>query len=135
MLFSLDFFTEFSYFWLQMKQKVLYLKVGQCAFQKPKQEVCAKAMYVHIGQDFLVPMRDIICIFDFDTATYSRHTKKLVNRLTREGRVIELYDDLPKAGVLCASPLGEHLYISQLSSATLLKRCESGLDAFSEVPL
>lgn len=84
-------------------------------------------MYVHIGQDFIVPTKSIVCIFDMDTATWSKHTRALVQRLDREGRTVELFDDLPRAGVLCAGELGEHLYISGLSSATLQKRAELGV--------
>ncbi len=29
-------------------------------------------MYVHIGQDYMVPVRSIVCIFDMDTATRSK---------------------------------------------------------------
>ena len=31
-------------------------------------------MYVHIGQDYMVPVRSIVCIFDMDTATASGRT-------------------------------------------------------------
>ena len=86
-------------------------------------------MYVHIGQDFIVPIRSIVCIFDMDTATWSRHTRALVQRLAKEGRTVELFDDLPRAGVLCASELGEHLYLSGLSSVTLQRLAEQGMAA------
>lgn len=83
-------------------------------------------MYVHIGQDYMVPVRSIVCIFDMDTATASGRTRRLLERLTREGRVVDLGDDLPKSAVLCMGALGEILYISQISSRTLQKRAEEG---------
>lgn len=89
------------------------------------------AVYVHIGQDFIVPTKSIVCIIDMDTSTWSKHTRALVQRLVREGRTVELFDDLPRAGVLCAGELGEHLYLSGLSSATLQKRAEQGVSAFA----
>ena len=79
-------------------------------------------MYVHIGQDFIVPTKSIVCIIDMDTSTWSKHTRALVQRLAREGRTVELFDDLPRAGVLCAG---------ELSSATLQKRAEQGVSAFA----
>ncbi len=88
-------------------------------------------MYVHIGQDFIVPTRSILCIFDMDTATWSKHTRALVQRFSKEGRTVELFDDLPRAGVLCSGELGEHLYLSGLSTATLQKRAEQGVAAHS----
>lgn len=79
-------------------------------------------MYVHIGQDYMVPLRSIVCIFDMDTATASGRTRRLLERLSQEGRVVDLCGDLPKSAVLCTGELGEILYISQISSRTLQKR-------------
>ena len=84
---------------------------------------------MHIGQDFIVPTKSILCIIDMDTSTWSKHTRNLIQRLTKDGRVVELFDDLPRAGVLCESALGEHLYLTGLSSATLQKRAVQGLAA------
>ena len=84
-------------------------------------------MYVHIGQDYMVPVRSIISIFDMDTATYARSTRGLLTRLEKEGRVVTLFDDLPKSAVLCTSELGEILYITQISSTALQRRIESGV--------
>ena len=84
-------------------------------------------MYVHIGQDYMVPVRSIISIFDMDTATYARSTRGLINRLEKEGRVVTVFDDLPKSAGLCTSELGEILYITQISSTALQRRIESGV--------
>ena len=84
-------------------------------------------MYVHIGQDYMVPVRSIISIFDMDTATNARSTRGMINRLEKEGRVVIVFDDLPKSGVLCMSDLGEILYITQISSTALQRRIESGV--------
>lgn len=81
-------------------------------------------MFVHLGQDYIVPVKSIITIFDMDTATTSRHTRAFIARLEREQKVVPLFDDLPKAAVLCETQLGERLYISQISSATLCARAE-----------
>lgn len=83
-------------------------------------------MYVHIGQDYMIPVRSVVCIFDMDTATASVRTRRLLERLNREGRVVDLCEDLPRAAVLCTSELGEILYISPISSRTLQKRVEEG---------
>lgn len=87
-------------------------------------------MYLHIGQDYMVPTRSIVCIFDMDTATNARSTRGLIARLEQEGRVIPVFDDLPKAAVLCVSELGELLYLSQSSPAALQRRAEAGLSGF-----
>ena len=79
-------------------------------------------MYLHLGMDYIVPETSIICIFDMDTATLSKHTRALIRRMEDEQRVIPGFVDLPKSAVLCMTELGERLYISQISSATLLQR-------------
>lgn len=75
----------------------------------------------------MVPLRTVVSIFDMDTATVSGRTRRLLERLTEEGRVIDLCDDLPKSAVLCMGEVGEILYISQISSRTLQKRAEDGI--------
>lgn len=79
-------------------------------------------MYLHLGQDYVVPLRQVVCVFDMDTATASKWTQKLVRRLQEEGRIIELYEDLPRAAVLCVGELGEHLFLTELSSRALQGR-------------
>ena len=82
-----------------------------------------------LGRISLFRFGALYVFFDMDTATWSRHTRALVQRLAKEGRTVELFDDLPRAGVLCASELGEHLYLSGLSSVTLQRRAEQGMAA------
>ena len=69
-------------------------------------------MYLHLGQDYIVPLQSVVAVFDMDTATASKRTRLLLERLQDEGRIIELYDDLPRAAVLCENALGETLYLS-----------------------
>lgn len=83
-------------------------------------------MYLHLGQDYIVPLQNVISVFDMDTATVSKRTQRLLARLQDEGRIIELYDDLPRAAVLCGDALGETLYLTQLSPQALQRRAEKG---------
>lgn len=81
-------------------------------------------MYVHLGRDYIVPVRSIIGIFDMDTATVSKYTRAFIARMEREARAIPVFEDLPKSAVLCETELGERLYISQISTSTLAQRVE-----------
>ena len=81
-------------------------------------------MYLHLGQDYIVPLQNVVAVFDMDTATVSGRTQRLLSRLQDQGRSIELYDDLPRAAVLCESALGETLYLTQLSPQALQRRAE-----------
>ncbi len=81
-------------------------------------------MYLHLGQSVVVPFRDILGIFDLDTATASHRTRAFLERAEKEGSMVDLSLDLPKSLVLCQSELGTVAYLSQLSSATLRGRAE-----------
>ncbi len=80
-------------------------------------------MYLHLGQDTVIKMDEIIGIFDMDTSTLSRTTCAYLAACEKKGRVINVSMELPKSFVLCQSDTGEvTVYISQISSSTLLKR-------------
>lgn len=83
-------------------------------------------MYLHLGQDYIVPLQSVVAVFDMDTATASKRTRLLLERLQDEGRIIELYDDLPRAAVLCENALGETLFLTQLSPQAIQRRAEKG---------
>lgn len=84
-------------------------------------------MYLHLGQDVIVPMHSIIGIYDMDTATWSKHTRAFMSALERSGQVRALFDDLPKSCILCQEGGITTLYLSQLSTATLRGRSESDM--------
>ena len=81
-------------------------------------------MYIHLGQETVVKKEDIIGIFDMDNSTVSRHTRKYLNCAERKKEVITITYELPKSFIVCAKPKSKRkkIYISQLSSLTLLKR-------------
>ena len=81
-------------------------------------------MYLHLGQSVVVPHRDVVGIFDLDTATSSHRTRAFLERAEKEGNLVDLSMDLPKSLVLCQSELGMVVYLSQLSSITLRGRAE-----------
>lgn len=82
-------------------------------------------MYLHLGQDVIVPLKNILGIFDMDTATLSKHTRAMIAKLEKNKKVIPIFEDLPKSFILCTDEKnGTVLYISQISTSTLLKRAE-----------
>lgn len=84
-------------------------------------------MYLHVGQTVVIPERDIIGIFDLDNASWSPRTRQFLERAEKEGRVVNAASDLPKSFILRQKQKGESVvYLSQLSSATLKGRSESG---------
>lgn len=79
-------------------------------------------MYLHLGQSTLVKTKDIIGIFDLDTATVAKTTRDFLGKAEKEGRVINVTFELPKSFIVCNEDNEIKVYISQLSSTTLLKR-------------
>lgn len=87
-------------------------------------------MYLHLGQNVMVPFDEIIGIFDLDNTTWSHRTRRFLERAEASGQVITVGDDLPRSFVLCRTGDGENrVYISQLNTVTLLRRVEqNGLE-------
>ena len=84
-------------------------------------------MYLHLGSSVVIPQREILGIYDLDNASWSHITRSFLSTAEKEGRVVSVGDDLPKSFLVCEDRTGEiTVYLSQLSSATLLKRVESG---------
>lgn len=89
-------------------------------------------MYLHLGQDVVVPLSTVIGIFDMDNTTGSHITRTFLKRAEKAGQVVNISDDLPKSFVVCAedgnpSPGNRRMkiYLSQLASTTLLRRSET----------
>ena len=60
-------------------------------------------MYVSIGPGAVVRRGDLVGVFDLDNTTWSHRTRKSLAVCEREGRVIAVGDDLPRALLLCSS--------------------------------
>ncbi|MBE6969347.1 MAG: DUF370 domain-containing protein [Ruminococcaceae bacterium] len=90
-------------------------------------------MYLHLGGDMVVATEAVLGIFDLDNASWSKHTRAFLRRVQQEGRVINVTEDLPRSMVLCRVNGEERVYISLLSSATLMKRAEGGLGGIEDL--
>ena len=80
----------------------------------------------HLGQGVVVPYRDVLALFDLDNTSASHLTRRFLERAEQAGQVVNVAEDLPKSFVLCRPAGGEAtVYLSQLSTATLLRRAEN----------
>ncbi len=79
-------------------------------------------MYIHIGQDILLKKKDIIGVFDLDTSTVMKKTRDFLNTAEKRGQVSVVGFDLPKTFILAGYKQNTKVYISQISTTTLLKR-------------
>ncbi|MGN0564428.1 MAG: extracellular matrix regulator RemB [Candidatus Heritagella sp.] len=86
-------------------------------------------MYLHVGQNTVIRTGEIIGIFDMETSTLSQTTRQVLARAEKEGKVVNVSMEMPKSFLLCQNEKGERTcYITQISTATLLKRSGARLD-------
>lgn len=80
-------------------------------------------MYIHLGQNTVVKTDSVIGIFDIESTTVSKHTRKFLTRAEKSGSVTNVSYELPKSFIVsCDENRKERIYISQISSSTLYKR-------------
>lgn len=79
-------------------------------------------MYLHIGGSMVLPYDEVVGIFDLDITSQSHLTRAFLRRAEEAGQVCNAAEDIPKSFVVCRGPGGQRVYLSQLMSATLLKR-------------
>lgn len=87
-------------------------------------------MYLHLGQNVVVPESAVIGIFDMDNTTGSRISRKFLSDAEKTGRVISITEELPKSFVVCCEANSSTIYLSQLTSQTLCRRSETGVSGF-----
>ena len=81
-------------------------------------------MYLHVGNNENIRVRDVIGIFDADTATVSSVTKAYLSAAQQKNAVRFASMELPKSFVLYRKGKGFRVCFSQLSSASLAGRLE-----------
>ena len=82
-------------------------------------------MYLHIGNGECIKIEDIIGIFDLDTATVSKITKKYISKKEKE-KIVEYTDfDLPRSFIVVRDKDGEKVKLSRISSSGLRQRIET----------
>ena len=86
-------------------------------------------MIFHIGRGKYVRERDVIGVFDMDTATVSRHTRRFLSQKTREKRVGAADVDIPRSFLLLKD--GDVL-LSHISPRALVSRADSPLPSEDE---
>lgn len=81
-------------------------------------------MFLHLGENVVVPIKDIIGIFDMETSMYSSDTIQFLRMAEEDGFVQRITKDKPKSFVIAEVDKKSKVYLSPISSATLTKRSE-----------
>jgi len=83
-------------------------------------------MYLHLGEDISVKIKSIVAIMDLETTSVSKITKEFLKIAQKCDSVINVNDELPKSYVIVNEKNETKVYISPISSQTLLKRANNG---------
>lgn len=79
-------------------------------------------MFLHIGGDVVIPMKDVIGILDIETTTLSNDTRDFLKIAEEEGFIDAISDDMPKSFIITEVNKKSKIYLSPISSVTLQKR-------------
>lgn len=91
-------------------------------------------MYLHIGNGISIKDSDIIGIFDLDTATVSKITKKYISDNEKCGRVEYTDYDLPRSFVVFGNKRKKDykIKLSRISSIGLKQRVDGEFKVLGE---
>ena len=78
-------------------------------------------MFLHAGNNKNLRLKNIIGIFDMDTATVSPDTKKFLKKREKDGMTEALFEEVSKSFVLTNDG---KVYFSQISTQALIGRVE-----------
>lgn len=82
--------------------------------------------YIHLGKGSVINTGGIIGVFDLDITSQSHITRAYLAAAEKNGQVINAAEDIPKSFVVTEESGQRRVYLSQLASATLLKRAGNG---------
>ncbi len=82
-------------------------------------------MFLHLGSDVVVNLSDVIAILDLDVTSTSKITREFLAVAEDEGFVVNVSeDDLPKSFVITEIDKKSRVFVSPISTSTLLKRAK-----------
>jgi len=81
-------------------------------------------MFLHIGGDVVIPIKNIIAIMDIETTTLSKDTREFLKIAEEEGFVESISENIPKTFIITEVEKKSKIYLSPISSVTLQKRSE-----------
>ena len=81
-------------------------------------------MFLHVGNNKNIRIRDVLGIFDMDNATVSSVTRKYLSHMQKEAAIESAAEDIPKSFILYRDGNTTKICFSQLSAAALKGRMD-----------
>jgi len=91
-------------------------------------------MFLHVGEGDIIPTKKIIAILNAESAVTSEQTKEFLKTAKEEG-FIKKTCALPKSIIVTDEAKGSEVYMSNISSITLLKRVQKAYDFLTDEDL
>lgn len=91
-------------------------------------------MFLHLGENVVVPLKDVIGIYDIETSMYSSDTSQFLRMAEEDGFVERITKEKPKSFIIAEVNKKSKIYMSPISSSTLIKRSEFVYKAVSYEP-
>jgi len=82
-------------------------------------------MFLHLGENVVVPIKDVIGIFDMETSMYSSDTIQFLRMAEEDGFVSRITKEKPKSFVIAEVDKKSKIFLSPISSGTLAKRTKT----------
>ncbi|HQI17236.1 MAG TPA: DUF370 domain-containing protein [Bacillota bacterium] len=79
-------------------------------------------MFMHLGGDVVISLKDIISIMDIESSSTSSITKEFLKTAEDEGFIRKISEDEEKSVILTEKNKKTIIYLSPISSVTLFKR-------------
>jgi len=79
-------------------------------------------LFLHLGENVVVPIKDIIGIFDLQNTMYSSDTIQFLRLAEEDGFVERITEEQPKSFIIAEVNNKSKIYFSPISSTTLTKR-------------
>jgi hypothetical protein len=81
-------------------------------------------VFLHLGENVVVPLKDVIGIYDIETSMYSSDTSQFLRMAEEDGFVERITKEKPKSFIIAEVNKKSKIYMSPISSSTLIKRSE-----------
>ena len=81
-------------------------------------------MFLHLGENVVVPIKDVIGIFDLQSTKYSSDTNQFLRLAEEDGFVERITKENQKSFVIAEVDKKSKIYLSPISSTTLTKRTD-----------
>ena len=81
-------------------------------------------MFLHLGENTLIRISEIVGIFDLEITSQAKKTREFLTRAEKARRVINVSTELPRSFIVYNEAGETRTYISQISPKTLQIRAE-----------